>query len=441
MRRPRTQLSLAQARRTTLAAQGFLDPPHAEPDLRTLLRAVRRTGVLQVDSVNVLQRAHHMPLWSRIGPHDPGLLTRAASGRRDRRLVEYWAHVQALMPVELWPVMRHRMASYREQRATWWGGVSEELAGRLLAEVTERGASTARELDEGLPRSREHWGWNWSEARKGLDYLYTCGELAIAGRTSQFEVRYDLPERVLPDRVLGAPTPTPAEADLELVRRAAASYGVATAADLKDYYRMPSLDAVRAAVATLVETGELLPVEVEGWSQPAWLHRDARLPRRVAARALLNPFDPLVWRRERAEALFGFRYRIEIYVPKQRRVHGYYVLPFLLGDRLVARVDLKADRPRGTLLVNAAHAEPHAPAGTAAELAVELRRLGRWLGLEEVAVAPRGDLAPALAAALAATLAAAVPATPSAALTAGSGTADPTPPAPADTARGGAPAG
>ena len=398
MTRPRTRLSLAQARRTALAAQGFLDPPHALPDLRTLLRAVGRTGVLQVDSVNVLRRAHYMPLWSRMGPYDTDLLHRASSGRRDRRLVEYWAHVQALMPVELWPVMRHRMASYREKRGKWWGEVSEELVARLLAEVAARGATTARELDEGLPRSRESWGWNWSEERKALDFLYMSGDLAIAGRTSQFEVRYDLPERVLPDRVLSAPTPTPAEADLELVRRAAASYGVATAADLKDYYRMPSLEAVQTAAATLVEAGELLPVEVEGWPQPAYLHRRARLPRRVDARALLSPFDPVVWRRERTEALFGFRYRIEIYVPRHRRVHGYYVLPFLLGDTLVARVDLKADRATRTLLVHAAHSEPDAAGRTAEELAVELHRLAAWLGLDQVVVAPRGDLAPALAA-------------------------------------------
>ena len=389
-------MSLAQARRTALAAQGFLDAPHTQPDLRTLMRTVARTGVLQVDSVNVLARAHHMPVWSRTGPYDTALLTRAASGRRNRRLVEYWAHVQALMPVELWPVMAHRMASYRDSRGKWWGGVSQQLADRLLAEVTDRGASTARELDEGLPRSREHWGWNWSEARKGLDYLYMCGDLAIAGRTSQFEVRYDLPGNVLPDRVLRAPTPTAAEADRELVRRAAASCGVATAADLKDYYRMPSLEGVRVAVATLVEDGELLPVQVEGWTQPAWLHRDARLPRRVGARALLNPFDPVVWRRERTEALFGFRYRIEIYVPQERRVHGYYVLPFLLGDELVARVDLRADRQARTLRVHAAHAEPHAPAETAEELAAELGRLAGWLGLERTVVTPRGDLAPAL---------------------------------------------
>jgi len=393
-------LSLAQARRITLAAQGFLDPPHAAPTMRTLMRTVTRTGVLQVDSVNVLQRAHYMPLWSRIGPYDTALLTRAASGRAERRLVEYWAHVQALMPVELWPVMQHRMASYRDKRGKWWGGVSDALTDRLLAEVTERGASTARELDEGLPRSKENWGWNWSEARKGLDHLFVCGELAIAGRTSQFEVRYDLPARVLPDRVLAAATPNPEEADVELVRRAAASYGVATAADLKDYYRMPSLERVRAAVGVLVEDGELLPVEVEGWTQPAWLHRDARMPRRAEVRALLNPFDPVVWRRERTEALFGFRYRIEIYVPKERRVHGYYVLPFLLDDALVARVDLKADRASGALLVHAAYAEPGAPSTTAEELAAELARLSCWLGLEHVVVAPRGDLAHALAAVL-----------------------------------------
>src|SRR5689334_2755830 len=196
-------LSLAQARRVALAAQGFLDPAHAAPTLGTLTRTLRRTGVLQVDSVNVLQRAHYMPLFSRMGPYDTDLLRRASSGRNQRRLVEYWAHVQAYMPVELWPHMQHRMEQYRPTRGKWWtAGVSDDLAASLFAQIRERGPSTARDLDDGLPRSKEHWGWNWSDARRTLDYLYVVGELAIAGRNSQFEVLYDLPERVLPDAVL-----------------------------------------------------------------------------------------------------------------------------------------------------------------------------------------------------------------------------------------------
>ncbi|WGL51494.1 crosslink repair DNA glycosylase YcaQ family protein [Nocardioides sp. BP30] len=391
-------LSLAQARRIALAAQGFLDPPHEPPTMRTLQRTVDRTGVLQVDSVNVLQRAHFMPLYSRMGVYDVDLLRRASTGRSRRRLVEYWAHVQALMPVELWPVMQHRMQHYRDRRGKWSIVEAEPgLAESLVAEIRERGASTARELDAGLPRAKEHWGWNWSNARRVLDWLYTTGDLAIAGRTSQFEVLYDLPDRVIPAEILALPTPTPAEAHRELIRRAARSHGVATAADLRDYYRMGVADAAEA-VRSLVEDGELLPVAVEGWRRPAYLHRDARLPRRVAARALLSPFDPVVWERARTEALFEFLYRIEIYTPAAKRVHGYYVLPFLLGDRIVGRVDLKADRPSRRLIVKGAYAEALAPPETVEHLGAELDRLAGWLGLEDIAVEMRGDLAAALAA-------------------------------------------
>lgn len=390
-------LSLAQARRIALAAQGFLDPPHARPSLRTFDRTLARTGVLQVDSVNVLQRAHYMPLYSRMGPYDADLLQRAASGRA-RRVVEYWAHVQAFMPVELWPVMRHRMDHFRDRRGKWsFVAEDDALERALIAEITDRGASTARELDDGLPRTKDHWGWNWSRTRRMLDYLFTAGELAIAGRNSQFEIRYDLPERVLPTSVIEAPLLPVTEAHVELVRRAARSHGVATASCLADYYRLRVGEA-RPAIDALVEAGELEPVQIEGWTRPAYRHHEARLPRRVRARALLSPFDPVVWERGRAEALFDFRYRIEIYVPADQRVHGYYVLPFLLGDRIVARVDLKADRPTGRLLVQSAWAEPHAPAETTEELAAELHRLAGWLGLDTVVVVPRGDLAPALAA-------------------------------------------
>ncbi len=380
-----------------MAAQGFADRPHVVPTMRTLQRTVNRTGVLQVDSVNVLQRAHFMPLYSRMGPYDIDLLRRAAE-RRPRRLVEYWAHVQALMPVDLWPVMHHRMEFYRRQRGKWWRGISQSLVDELLAAIGERGASTARDLDDGAPRSTDHWGWNWSEARKGLDYLYMIGAVAAAGRNSQFELRYDLPERVLPAEVLALPVPSRDAADVELVRRAARSHGVATARDLRDYYRMGAVETKRA-IATLLTDGELLPVEVERLG-PALLHAEAVQPRRLAARALLSPFDPVVWERSRAEALFDFRYRIEIYVPAAQRVHGYYVLPFLLGDRIVARTDLKADRSRGTLVVKAAYAEPSAPPETALELAAELWRLAGWLNLNQIEVVPRGDLAAVLAAAV-----------------------------------------
>jgi uncharacterized protein YcaQ len=303
------------------------------------------------------------------------------------------------MPVDLWPHMQHRMRHYREGGHPWMDGRNQALVDSLMAELRERGGRTSRELDDGLPRRKEQWGWNWSETKKALEYLFLAGELAVAGRTTQFERLYDLPERVIPRAVLDLPVPAEADAHRELVRRAAMSHGVATARCLRDYYRM-HISQAGPAIASLVEDGELVPVSVEGWRRPAYLHRDARLPRRVEARAVLSPFDPVVWERERTEMLFDFRYRIEIYVPEDKRVHGYYVLPFLLGDRIVARVDLKADRRAGTLRAHAAYAEPGAPPETAAELAAELRSLADWLGLDDVTVGSRGDLSGALRAAL-----------------------------------------
>jgi uncharacterized protein YcaQ len=396
-------LSLAQARRITLAAQGFADPaPTGTPDLRHLRRVIRRIGLLQMDSVNVLMRAHYLPLYSRLGAYPTALLDRAAY-RRPRELFEYWGHEASLIPVELQPAMRWRMAQAHTEA---WGGmrrIAEEqpdLVDWVLDEVRDNGPLTAAEIEHDAPRQKVDWGWNWSDVKRALEWLFWCGEVTAGRRNGSFARVYDLPERVFPAAVLAAPTPAPADAFRTLVEIAARALGVAAEVDLRDYFRLP-VEAARSAVRELVEAGVLRPVEVEGWRAPAYLHREAKLPRWVRASTLVSPFDPLVWARARAERLFGFSYRIEIYVPAPKRVYGYYVLPFLHGDRLVARVDLKADRQAGVLRVPAAWIEPGADVvETADALAVELGRLAGWLGLSEVAAPERGDLAGALVGAL-----------------------------------------
>jgi uncharacterized protein YcaQ len=406
-----SSLSAAAARRIALAAQGFADPAHRRPPARPtaahLQRMIDRVGLLQIDSVNVLTRAHQLPLFSRIGPYDPALLARAAD-RAPRRLVEYWAHEASFVPPETHRLLRWRMARVEHEA---WGQIRRAGADRAAvaaveAVITAHGPLTAVEAERHLeqlagPRQGNGYAWNWSPVKRILEYLFFCGRVTSAGRTAQFERRYDLPERVLPPAVAAAPDPDPDEAIRELVRISARAHGVATAPCLRDYFRLSAPQA-RPAIEALVASGELRPVRVEGWGRPAYLHVDARRPRAVEARALLSPFDSLIFRRDRTEALWGFRYRLEIYVPRDKRVHGYYVLPFLLGDQLVARVDLKADRAAGTLRVHAAHVEAGARdrVEVSRELASELWSMAGWLGLPDVEVVDQGDLAGALRAAV-----------------------------------------
>lgn len=391
-------LSIAAARRLALAAQGFTDrAPTGAVGARHLRRVVDRTGLLQIDSVNVLQRAHYLPAYSRLGSYDVALLDRA-SARRPRWLFEYWGHEASLVPVELQPLLRWRMASAHGV----WGGPLRiaqerpELVDWVRSEVADRGPVTAAEIESDVPRPKDHWGWNWSDVKKALEWLFYSGEITSAGRTTQFARRYDLTERVLPAEIVHAPTPEPAQAHRRLVELAARSLGVAAEPELRDYFRLP-LAGARTAIAELVEEGVLVPVAVQGWRQRAWRHRDAVAPRKAVVSTLISPFDPLIWERSRTERLFDLRYRIEIYVPPAQRVHGYYVLPFLHGDRFAARVDLKADRRAGVLRVPAAWAEPGADRmATAEALAAQLLRLAGWLGLAGVAPPERGDLAVAL---------------------------------------------
>lgn len=394
----RPSLSLAQARRVALAAQGFADPRPAEVGTRALTRVLGRIAVLQIDSVNVVSRAHYVPLYSRLGPYDRDLLHRAAH-RSPRRVFEYWGHMASYNRVDLHPALRFRMATGDEM----WSGMRRLIEDKpdfvdwVYAEVVDRGPLTAREIESDVPRRTDHWGWNWSDVKVALEWLFYLGRVTAARRNQAFERVYDLPERVLPRAVLEAPTPTPADAHLTLLRVSAAALGVATAQDLRDYFRL-QVAPTKAGIAALVESGELLPVEVEGWRRQGYLWHQARVPRAVRAQALLSPFDSLIFERTRLLDLFDYHYRIEIYVPAPKRVYGYYVYSFLLGERIVARVDLKADRQAGVLRVLGAWAEQHAPPETAERLADELATFAGWLGLDAIVVGDRGDLSAALSA-------------------------------------------
>ena len=398
MARPRDRFSLAEARRIALAAQGFAEArPEAAIDARHVRRVIDRIGLLQIDSVNVLVRSHYLPLHARLGGYAPALLDRLSYARR-RTLFEYWGHEASLLPVGMQPLFRWRMAraaSGETLSKKYRAFVQERRSyiDSILAEIRDRGPLGASELTE-AGRATGPW-WGWSDGKLALEWLFWAGHVTTSTRRN-FERVYDLTERAIPADILAVPTPSPEDAQRTLLARAAAALGIATEADLLDYFRLRGPDA-RGRIAELVEAGELRPVAVEGWERSAYLHRGARLPRRIDASALLSPFDSLIWERDRTERLFGFHYRIALYTPAAQRTHGYYVLPFLYGDRLVARVDLKSDRSTGRLLALAAHVEPSVdPAAIAPALRGELRSLADWLGLEEVHVGRRGDLAAAL---------------------------------------------
>ncbi len=347
-----------------------------------------RLGLFQIDSVNVLVRAHYLPAFSRLGPYDREAIARDAWGpMRQRRMFEYWAHEASLLPLDLHPLLRWRMARAERGEIGYQGlrrfAVERRAeAQAVLDRITAEGPMTAADFENGS--SKSGW-WEWSHTKHALEWLFWAGKITTATRRSSFARVYDLPERVLPTAVLDLPTPDPASAQRALIARSGQALGVATAADLRDYFRLKPEEADHA-IAAEAEAGTLIPVRVEGWSQRAWMHRDAPTPRSVRAASLLAPFDPLIWERSRAERLFGFRYRIEIYVPPERRTHGYYVLPFLMDEALVARVDLKADRQAGMLLAHRVTIEPGAPAETLERLAHELEQLAAWLGLNGVTI-------------------------------------------------------
>jgi len=400
---PADRMTLAQARRVALAAQGFADPlPTGRVTARHLHRVLGRTRLLQIDSVNVFARAHLMPLYSRLGPWPVALLDDVAFRRRE--LFEYWGHEASYLPVELQPLLRWRMERALALEEGWGGmlRVFQERPGfveQLLERVRDEGPLPAGALRD-VAKEKAAW-WGWDDVKRGLEFLFWSGQLSTSRRTSGFEKLYDVTERVLPEHVLAVPTPDREGAQRELVRLAARSHGVATEKDLRDYFRLRPAEA-RHAVQALVEEGFLRPVEVQGWRAPAYLADGAAAPRKVRRDALLSPFDPLVWERSRTERLWQVDYRIEIYVPAPKRVFGYYCLLFLHDEALRARVDLKADRKDGLLRVAAAWQEPDHRPGTAEALAEELRRAAAWQGLGEVVVEDRGDLAGELAAALAA---------------------------------------
>ncbi|WP_228479262.1 winged helix-turn-helix domain-containing protein [Microbacterium atlanticum] len=401
----KSSLSAAEARRVSLAAQGFDRGRPAAAGTRQLNLALARMSTLQIDSVNVFARSHYMPLFSRLGRYDTAVLDRLLFARRPP-YVEYWAHVAAFVPAVDWGLFHFRMQDLRAKYGSKPGGwldTHRDLVDWVRAELADRGPLRPAQIEHDAREGARGPWWDWDAVKNALEYLWLFGEVAIAGRKG-FERRYALARDVIPHDVLDAPVPRD-EAVRELVRRAARAYGVSTAADVADYWRIADRKAVTAALDDLTDAGELHPVSVQGWTTAgrparAWLHRDATVPRRIDATALLTPFDPVVWFRDRAERLFDFEYRIEIYTPAPKRRYGYYSLPVLVGDDIVGRIDLKADRAGSRLLVQSAWWEHGRPADATGRLADEVRLAAAWQGLETISVSRWGDATDDLAGAL-----------------------------------------
>jgi uncharacterized protein len=382
----RTKFSLAQARRIALAAQGFHENRPEAATKRHLSRVLQRSHLLQIDSVNVLVRAHYMPLFSRIGAYDRNLLEKTAYHRKKREAFEYWGHEASLIRLDLQRFFRWRMDRAKRGEGIYgglarFGDEKRAFIEEVRREIAARGPIGAGDLSIG-GKGQGSW-WGWSDGKRALEWLFWAGEVTTATRRG-FERIYDLPERVLPSDVLNAPTPPEDEAQRELLRLSIRALGIASERCLRDYFRIEPQDA-KARIPELVEAGDLIPVTVEGWNGPVYLDPHAKIPRRVEARALVSPFDPIVWERTRTERLFDFRYRIEIYTPAEKREFGYYCLPFVLGERIVARVDLKADRIAGNLIVHSIHPEAGTPPGEIAPaLGDELRLMAEWLNLGSI---------------------------------------------------------
>ena len=383
-------LSIVDARHIALAAQGFdTARPKTKATQRHVDALISRLGVIQIDSVNVLVRSQELPLFARLGNHDRNAIPKATEAQK---LFEYWGHEAAHLPVDVHPLFRWKMDAARTGRVTHWGLTrfyeeNKAFVKRTLKHVEKNGPTTSRELSTRTEK-KGTW-WDWDEAKVALEYLFLTGELMSRGRGSDFARIYDIPERVLPQRIIDAPTPSEHDARKQLLVRSAIAQGVATASDLADYYRQ-KLATVKPLIAELIEEGELLTVSVDGWSEKAFVHRDAKLPKQLHATALLSPFDSLVWCRPRNERLFSFHYRIEIYTPKEKRKYGYYVLPFMMNGEMVGRVDLKADRANGVLQAHSVHAEKGVKRSSINEaLNAELDAMATWLGLEQVQIGRR----------------------------------------------------